>query len=185
MAGRAIAGVARHAKRRSCVAIKPTLNQVWFSDEWTRKRNVLNLCFFKDLVDFLNGAQTTNQHDRHIYECGQRHGSSMEIPFVTSCLDTFVRRSVAAHLNGINSCIYHKLARYEEVLYRQPTWVFIGGIDLHGDDEIVTRLAAHVLQYFIEDASTATLVTTVAVCAVIDKRTDKFAQVEEVSGMNL
>ena len=60
MTGRAIAGVARHAKRRSCVAIKPTLNQVWFSDKWTREGNVLNLCFFKDLVDFLNGAQTTN-----------------------------------------------------------------------------------------------------------------------------
>ena len=60
MTGRAIAGVARHAERRFSIAIKPTLNQVRFSDEWTRKRNVLNLCFFKDLVDFLNGAQTTN-----------------------------------------------------------------------------------------------------------------------------
>ena len=130
MAGRAIAGVARYTQRRISIAIKPTLNQVRLSDEWTRKRNVLNLCFFKDLVNHLDGAQTTHQHDRHIYACSQRHGGSTEVSFVTPCLDTSVRRSVAAHLNGIDAGIFHQFARHKKILYRQPTWVFIGGIVL-------------------------------------------------------
>ena len=136
MAGRAITGITRYAERRSCVAFLPTLYQVWFSGKGTRERNVLNLCFFKDLVDFLYGAQITHQHDGNIYECSQRHGGSTEITLVLSCLDTCMRRTVTTHLNGIDACICHELARYEEVLYRQPTWVFIGGINLHGDEEV-------------------------------------------------
>ena len=96
-----------------------------------------------------------------------------------------MRRTVTTHLNGIDACIGHKLARYEIVLYRQPTWVFIGGIDLHGDEEVWAGLLSHILQYFIEDACTATLVTTISVGAMIQQRTDELAQIEEVGGMNL
>lgn len=88
-----IAGVARHAQRGLGVALLPTLNQVRLADERTGEADILYLglpigflllarqsasrlalcsCFvrrfIKILIDFLDGAQASDEHYGNIYE---------------------------------------------------------------------------------------------------------------------
>ena len=73
MTGCAIAGVARYAERWGGVSLLPTKNQVRLADKRTRQADILNLGLIKILIDFLNGAQTTHQHDGHVNECRLHH----------------------------------------------------------------------------------------------------------------
>ena len=86
--------------------------------------------------------------------------------------DARTRCSVGTHLDGIDTRIGHQSAGQHEVLRGQSTWVLVGGVDFHRDEEVGTGLAAHVLQNLTEYATAPPLVATVAVGAVIQQRTD-------------
>ena len=86
--------------------------------------------------------------------------------------DEGARRSVGTHLDGIDARIGHQSAGQHEVLRGQSARVFIGGVDLHRDEEGGAGLAAHVLQNLTEYATAPPLVSAVAVGAMIQQRTD-------------
>ena len=172
MAGCAVAGVARHALRRSGVARLPATDEVRLTDKRAREADVLYLCIVEELVNLLDRAQTAHQQDRRIDVGRQGHCRSTEVALVLPGTDARARRSVGTHLNGIDARVGHQPAGQHEVLRGQSAGVLVGGVDFHRDEEVGTGLAAHILQNLIEYATAPPLVAAVAVGAVIQQRTD-------------
>ena len=179
VARRAIAGVARHALRRGGIARLPATDEVRLTDKGTRKADVLYLCIVEELVNLLDRAQTTHQHDGAIDVGRQGHGRSTEVTLVFSCLDARARRScvpigskrfaitVGTHFDGVDARVVHQSAGQHEVLCGQSAGVLVGGVDFHRDEEVGTGLAAHVLLNFVEYATAPPQVAAVAVGAVV------------------
>lgn len=206
MACGAVAAVAADAERGAGVALLPAADEGGLADEGAREADVLDLCGVQHVVDELQAAQAAHEGHGDVHLVGQPRGGMEEGAFVHAGADALPRGAIGTDLYGIDagyagvspaiagyagvppviagyagvSPATNQFARRDEILLGHPAGVFVGGVDLDGDEEVGGGLAPHIGKDDGEDMGAA-----VAVGAVVEQRRDEAAEVEEVGGVAL